>query len=62
MGIIAFIEDDRIVQKILKHLGLWEIHNHDPPSPNPSQPPEALTYYDFYSQIHYRTRFSNPLK
>ena len=49
--IIAFIEDDRIVQKLLTHLGLWEIHNHDPPSPDPSQPPEALTYDDFYSQI-----------
>jgi hypothetical protein len=26
MRIVAFIEDDRIIKKILKHLGLWEIH------------------------------------
>jgi hypothetical protein len=24
MRIISFIEDDRIIEKILKHLGLWE--------------------------------------
>ena len=29
--IIAFIEDDNIIQIILKHLGLWETRNHDPP-------------------------------
>ena len=30
MRIIAFIEDDRITKKILRPLGLWATHNHDP--------------------------------
>ena len=51
MRIVAFIEDDRIIKKILKHLGLWETHNHDPPSPAPPHPSEALTYDDSYSQM-----------
>jgi hypothetical protein len=37
MRIIALIEDDQIIQKILRHLGLWETNNHDPPARNPSQ-------------------------
>jgi hypothetical protein len=31
MRIIAFIEDATLIQVILKHLGLWETKNHDPP-------------------------------
>ncbi len=31
MKIISFIEDLDIIEKILRHLGLWDIHNHDPP-------------------------------
>jgi len=31
MKIIAFIEDDSTIQKILKHLGLWETRSHSPP-------------------------------
>jgi hypothetical protein len=30
MKVISFIEDDRIIGKILTHLGLWETRNHDP--------------------------------
>ena len=33
MRIIAFIEDDDVIRKILVHLGLWDTHNHDPPHP-----------------------------
>jgi len=51
MRIIAFIEDDQIIQKILKHLGLWETNNHDPPARNLSQTANDLTYDDSYSQI-----------
>jgi hypothetical protein len=34
MRIISFIEEEIIIQKILKHLGLWHKNtkkNHDPP-------------------------------
>jgi hypothetical protein len=31
MRIIAFIEDDEVIKKILKHLGLWEIKQRPPP-------------------------------
>jgi len=32
MRIIAFIEDDEVIKKILKHLGLWEIKQRPPPT------------------------------
>ncbi len=50
MRIISFIEDDEIIEKILRHLGLWETRNHDPPAPNATHIPE-LTYDDSYSQL-----------
>lgn len=50
MRIIAFIEDEALIKKILKHLGLWETRNHDPPARNDTHTPE-LTYDDDYSQI-----------
>jgi hypothetical protein len=50
MRIIAFIEDDMVIKKILKHLGLWETHNHDPPPRKTSHIPE-LTYTDDFSQV-----------
>ena len=31
MKIIAFIEQEEIIQKILKHIGLWEVKNRPPP-------------------------------
>jgi len=31
MKIGAFIEDDSTIQKILKHLGLWETRSYSPP-------------------------------
>src|SRR3990170_912556 len=34
MRIIAFIENDTTIQRILKHLGLWETRSHSPPSSN----------------------------
>ena len=50
MRIIAFIEDEAVIKKILKHIGLWETLNHDPPVRNPTHIPE-LTYDADYSQI-----------
>jgi hypothetical protein len=31
MKIIAFIEEFDIIEKILRHLDLWDVRNHDPP-------------------------------
>ncbi len=31
MRIISFIEELDIIEKILRHLDLWDIRNHDPP-------------------------------
>lgn len=50
MEIIAFIEDADIIQMILKHLGLWETRNHDPPRETAIQTTE-LIYDDQYAQI-----------
>jgi hypothetical protein len=43
MRIIAFIGEDAIIQKILKHLGLWETRSHSPP---PSWAYEETIYAD----------------
>ena len=39
MRIIALIEDNEVIKKIIKHLGLWEIQQR--PSPNATGPPKA---------------------
>ena len=31
MKVIAFIEDEEVIRKILKHLGLWEVKKRAPP-------------------------------
>jgi hypothetical protein len=31
MRIVAFIEDEEVIKKILKHLGLWEVKARPPP-------------------------------
>ncbi len=36
MKIISFIEEIEIIEMILRHLGLWDIRNHDPPPPTPA--------------------------
>jgi len=51
MRIISFIEDGQLIKKILKHLGLWETRNHDPPTENIPHIPE-LIYDDSDSQVH----------
>ncbi|MFH2059841.1 MAG: hypothetical protein ABIJ59_13185 [Pseudomonadota bacterium] len=43
--IISIIDDFEIIDKILKHLDLWDIRNHDPPEAEPVYIPE-LTYVE----------------
>ena len=43
MRIISFTEDEEVIKKILKHLGLWEIKTRPPPRSN--APPKAPEYY-----------------
>jgi len=50
MKIISFIEDTEVIEKILRHLGLWETRNHDPPDKNASYIPDFI-YDDDYSQV-----------
>jgi hypothetical protein len=45
MRIIALIEDEQLVKKILKHLGLWDVKRK--PTPRANGPPsEAFIIYD----------------
>ena len=50
MKIISFIDQDELIERILRHLGLWETRNHDPPAKIAAHIPE-LTYDDSYSQL-----------
>jgi hypothetical protein len=49
MHLIAFIEDPNIVQKILKHLGLWDLQARPPPRAH--APAVHIHIDDSYSQI-----------
>ena len=48
MKIIAFIKQLLIIKKMLKHLNLWETHNHDPPK-KPAGEIRQIVYDDTYS-------------
>lgn len=50
MRIISCIEDEGVIEKILRHLGLWLTRNHDPPAQNVPHIHE-LIYDDSGSQI-----------
>ena len=50
MRIISFIGQECIIEKILRHLGLWQSHNHDPPIGNASDISEFIIDYD-HSQV-----------
>jgi hypothetical protein len=41
MRVIAVIDEPRVIQKILRHLGLW----HDPPAPSSLQPSACYEPY-----------------
>ena len=45
MRIIAFIEDEQLVKRILKHLGLWDVKRKPPPRAN-SPPTESFIIYE----------------
>ena len=49
MKVIAFIEQQPVIRKILTHLGLWKTRNHDPPTANNAA--YQIVYDDEYSQI-----------
>ena len=49
MRIIAFIEDEEVIEKILKHLGLWEMKT--TPPPKVKAPSETIYLDDSESQI-----------
>lgn len=54
MRIIAFIEEQPVIKKILSHLGLWETRNHDPPKPRVDPIPtfeSEFTIDTTYSQL-----------
>jgi hypothetical protein len=45
MRIIAFIEDQQVVKKILRHLDLWHVKRKPPPRAN-GPPAETIIIYD----------------
>ena len=47
MRILAFIEDKQVIEKILKHLGLWDQKARPPPKTNAS--PMAPGYHIDYT-------------
>jgi hypothetical protein len=51
MRIIRFIEESDIIEKILRHLGLWDIRNLDLPQPVTSDSIPELVYDFSDSQI-----------
>jgi hypothetical protein len=50
MKIIRFIEEIEIIEMVLRHLGFWDIRNHDPPALDSVHLPE-LVYDHSDSQI-----------
>jgi hypothetical protein len=49
LKILGFIEDEEVIKKILKHLGLWEVKPRPPPRANTSSSNIHIDYSD--SQI-----------
>jgi len=46
MKIISFIENEEVIKKILKHLGLWKVKARPPPRANASPPDVQIDYSD----------------
>jgi hypothetical protein len=46
MRILAFIEDEKLIKKILKHLGLWGRKARPPPKANAPPPDAHIDYSD----------------
>jgi hypothetical protein len=49
MRIIGFIEDKQLIQKILKHLGLWDLNVR--PTPKAKGPSVTISIDDSNSQV-----------
>jgi hypothetical protein len=47
MRILAFIEDEEVIKKILKHLGLWEVKLRPPPRMAKTQRPFTELRIDY---------------
>jgi hypothetical protein len=54
MKIVSFIEDDSVIEKILKHCGKWKEEIFRPPPPKSLGPPamvaEPALDYNFFEQ------------
>ena len=55
LKIISFIEDEEVIEKILKHLGLWEMKARHPPKPSASLVTMHFDYSE--SQISFADSF-----
>ena len=54
MKIIAWIEQEQIVKKILKHVGLWDVQKKPPPKANAPPGLPVIDYVDIqYSDENY---------
>jgi hypothetical protein len=51
MRIIAFIEDEEVIEKILKHLGLWDLKVR--PSPKAKAPAVTISTHNPGSQVSF---------
>ena len=47
MRVISFIEDQEVIKKILKHLGLWEVKPRPPPRMAKWQPLSTEPHIDY---------------
>jgi hypothetical protein len=51
MRVISFIEQDAVIEKILRHCGLWkEPPIRPPPTAPPPQPVEKVLDYAFFDK------------
>jgi hypothetical protein len=51
MRIIAFIEDEEVIKKILKHLGLWDVKPRPPPGTQAADEKTETIIDDSFSQL-----------
>jgi hypothetical protein len=58
MKIISFIEDEEVIEKILKHLGLWDLKVRPPPKVK--APSVTISIDDSDSQVPFSTPPFNP--
>jgi hypothetical protein len=47
MAVIALIDAEDVIEKILKHLGLWELTPRPPPRSAKSQPTHTEAWIDY---------------